>query len=525
MGRTNAFSRLARALRIARWCDDQGLPSREGVERALDLERRALLSRREVLTGLAATGALAALPPLAVGGPKSSLDVGIVGAGLAGLACADRLRARGVVASVYEASDHVGGRCFSLRGFFPGQVAERGGELIDNLHKTMLGYANAFKLAREDYEKHPGEVFYFFDGIRHDEAAVVDEYRAFNAAMRADLQQMSAEPTADTFNEFDAVLDRMTIAEYLETRGAGPLLTKVLGEAYLGEYGRELDEQSCLNMLLFVKVDKRSRFMPFGVSDERYHLVNGNDAIAQGIAAGLPKPVEHGLFLVRVRKISDGRIELTFKQGSRTVVRAHDFVVLTIPFSVLRTIDLDASLELPSWKLSAIKQLGYGTNAKQAVAFNGPFWNQLGSSGSSYSNLEDHQITWETNHSRATSSRAILTDYASGDRGAGMNPQNIQQEADLFVTALDQVFPGALANATRVSGNYLAHIDHWLSNPLALGSYTCYLPGQFTTIAGNEGKPVGNLFFAGEHANSFYVWQGFMEGAALSGIDAANALL
>jgi monoamine oxidase len=139
MGRTNAFSRLARTLRIARWCDDQDLPSREGVERALELQRRGLLSRREVLTGLAATGALAALPPLALGRPQRSLDVGIVGAGLAGLACADRLRARGVVASVYEASDRVGGRCFSLRGFFPGQVAERGGELIDNLHKTMLG--------------------------------------------------------------------------------------------------------------------------------------------------------------------------------------------------------------------------------------------------------------------------------------------------------------------------------------------------------------------------------------------------
>ena len=525
MGRTNAFSRLARTLRIARWCDRHGLPSREGVERALDLERRALLSRREVLTGLAATGALAALPPLALGRPQRILDVGIVGAGLAGLACADRLRARGVVASVYEASDRVGGRCLSLRGFFPGQVAERGGELIDNLHKTMLGYANAFKLAREDYEKHPGEVFYFFDGIHHAEAAVVDEYRAFNAAMRADLQQMSGEPTADSFNAFDAELDRMTIADYLETRGAGPLLTAVLGEAYLGEYGRELDEQSALNLLLFVKVDKRSRFMPFGVSDERYHLVDGNDAIALGIAAGLRKPVDHGLYLVRARRISDGRIELTFKQGNRTVVRAHDAVVLTIPFTVLRAIDLDASLEVPSWKRSAIKELGYGTNAKQTVAFNSAFWNQLGSSGTSYSDLDDHQITWETNHSRATTSRAILTDYASGNRGAGMNPGNVQQEADRFVTALDQVFPGALANATRVGGKYLAQLEHWPSNPLALGSYTCYLPGQFTTIAGNEGKPVGNLFFAGEHANSFYVWQGFMEGAVLSGIDAANALL
>jgi monoamine oxidase len=525
MGRTNAFSRLARTLRIARWCDAHGLPSREGVERCLDLERRTRLSRREVLTGLAATGALAALPPLAFARPQRSLDVGIVGAGLAGLACADRLRARGIVASVYEASDHVGGRCFSLRGFFPGQVAERGGELIDNLHKTMLGYANAFKLAREDYEKHPGEVFYFFDGTRHDEAAVVDEFRAFNAAMRGDLQQMSNEPTADAFNAFDAALDRMTIAEYLETRGAGPLLTNALGEAYLGEYGRELDEQNCLNLLLFVKVDKRSRFLPFGSSDERFHLVEGNDAIAQGIAAGLPRPVERGLFLVRARKTSAGRIELTFRQGGRTVVRAHDVVVLTIPFSVLRRIDLDASLGLPSWKLSAIKQLGYGTNSKQMVGFTSPFWNQLGSSGTSYSDLEDHQITWETNHTRATPSRAVLTDYASGNRGAGMDPRNVQQEADRFVTALDRVFPGALANATRVGGDYLAHIEHWPSNPLALGSYTCYLPGQFTTIAGNEGKPIGNLFFAGEHANSFYDWQGFMEGAMLSGIDAANALL
>jgi monoamine oxidase len=525
MSRTNAFSRLARTLRIARWCDVHGVPSREGVERALDLERRALVSRREVLTGLAATGALAALPPLALGRPPRTLDVGIVGAGLAGLACADRLRARGVVASVYEASDRVGGRCWSLRGFFPGQVAERGGELIDNLHKTMLGYANAFKLAREDYEKHPGDVFYFFDGIHHDEAAVVDEYRAFNAAMRADLQRLSNAPSADAFNAFDAGLDRMTIAEYLETRGAGPLLTAVLGEAYLGEYGRELDEQNCLNLLLFVKVDKRSRFMPFGVSDERYHLVDGNDAIALGIAAGLRKPVEHGLFLVRVRKISDGRIELTFRQGNRTVVRSHEAVVLTVPFTVLRTVDLDASLELPSWKRLAIDELGYGTNAKQIVAFDGPFWNQLGSSGTSYSDLEDHQITWETNHSRATPSRAILTDYASGNRGAGMDPRNVQQEADRFVTALDQVFPGALAGATQVGGRYLAHLEHWPSNPLALGSYTCYLPGQFTTIAGNEGKPVGNLFFAGEHANSFYTWQGFMEGAALSGIDAANLLL
>jgi monoamine oxidase len=85
--------------------------------------------------------------------------------------------------------------------------------------------------------------------------------------------------------------------------------------------------------------------------------------------------------------------------------------------------------------------------------------------------------------------------------------------------------PAAHAAARRVQGNVVAHLEHWPTNPLSLGSYTCYKPGQFTTIAGLEGLPVGNVFFAGEHANSFYVYQGFMEGAALSGVDVAAAIL
>ena len=87
-------------------------------------------------------------------------------------------------------------------------------------------------------------------------------------------------------------------------------------------------------------------------------------------------------------------------------------------------------------------------------------------------------------------------------------------------------YPGALAAARRSeAGHVTVHLEHWPSNPLSRGSYTCYQPGQFTTIAGHEGTSVGNLHFAGEHTNSFYEWQGFMEGAALSGIDAAQRIL
>jgi monoamine oxidase len=57
---------------------------------------------------------------------------------------------------------------------------------------------------------------------------------------------------------------------------------------------------------------------------------------------------------------------------------------------------------------------------------------------------------------------------------------------------------------------------------------TCTRPrSPFTlpTIANNEAKPVGNLFFAGEHTSSFYENQGFLEGAAESGLRAAAEVL
>lgn len=519
--RSSSLRRLASLFRIARDADATGMSSAEAVGKA-----REGLGRRTFLGGMAAASVLAVAPRVArAGKPPPAVDVGIVGGGLAGLQCAYELGRAGLASTIYEASNRIGGRQFSLRGTFPGQAAERGGELIDNLHKTMLGWVNTLGLTREDITRSEGEELYYFDGRQISEATVVDEYRAFVAAMHADLRASSGAPTADAFNAADQALDRLSLADYLTSRGCGRYARKAIEEAYVAEYGREPGEQSALGFLLFIHADKRSKFTPFGIfSDERFHVVEGNDKIATGIAARLPRAPELGMKLEAVRKTSAGRIELTFRSGTRSVVRTHDKVVLAIPFSVLRTISLDASLQLPPWKRTAIDTLGYGDNAKLMLGFKGPYWGELGSTGGSYSDLTNHQTTWETSPTTATSEHAILTDYSGGVRGKNLS-SNVQLEAGKFLGDLERVMPGAAANVKRTGNSYLAHLEHWPSNPLSRGSYTCYLPGQFTTIAGNEGKPVGNLLFAGEHTNSFYDWQGFMEGALLSGIDAAADIL
>ena len=235
MSRSLSFRNLARVIRIARYCEESKISTSEGLQRAA--AQRA--NRREFLANvgkLAVVGGIGSVAwplrhALAARPPGSDVRVAIVGAGLAGLACGDELNNKSIRATLYDASSRVGGRCFSLRGFFPGQVAERGGEFIDNLHKTLLGYAKQFNLALEDVEKvPPGEVFYFFNGQHFPESVVVDEFRELVAAMRDDLRTVG-QPTADSHTDADVLLDFTTLREYLETRDARGIVSKAIEQA------------------------------------------------------------------------------------------------------------------------------------------------------------------------------------------------------------------------------------------------------------------------------------------------------
>src|SRR6188472_1885202 len=131
MGRTALFSRLSR------------------IFTKLDRERRetSALGRRELLGLSALTAGAALLPACGEDEPTPPADdatvpVVVVGAGLAGVHAAYRLKQARVGVAVYEASSRVGGRTFTLRGAFPdGQIAEMGGELIDTNHAAMFALA------------------------------------------------------------------------------------------------------------------------------------------------------------------------------------------------------------------------------------------------------------------------------------------------------------------------------------------------------------------------------------------------
>ncbi|MGA2761104.1 MAG: FAD-dependent oxidoreductase [Candidatus Cybelea sp.] len=109
-----------------------------------------------------------------------------------------------------------------------------------------------------------------------------------------------------------------------------------------------------------------------------------------------------------------------------------------------------------------------------------------------------------------TDDRADLDDAARAERARLFARPAFEQ--------LEQIWPGVAQtwNGRATFGNAQA-------DPNILASYSCWLVGQCTTIAGHEARPQGRVHFAGEHTSVEY--QGFMEGGAQSGIRAAEEIL
>ena len=512
MGRTPLFTGLVRALRLAWATERSGMPAAELAARAAT---RRGVTRRHVLAGAAAAGGALAIgcgpraAPAAPagGGPR----IGIVGGGMAGLSCAWHLQQAGLRAEVFEGSARVGGRMFSARGKFgDGQVAELGGELINSDHTTMHALAAALEIQLDDL--HAGEPpghereSFFVGGRRVTEAELAEAFRPLAVRMAAAMTGADDAKLAE--------LDRASITEWLDRAEAGVMMRGLLAEAYTGEFGLEAEEQSVLNLLEMIDYEERDHFRLLGDSDERYHTRGGNDLFPTRLAERLATPVELGSRLVAIAAVgAGGGYRLTFERDGTTVERTFDHVVLAIPFTILR--EVDVRLDLPPRKRQVIAELGYGTNAKLMGGFSRRPWREDHNASGTVVTDAGLQFLWDTARGQPGAA-GILTNYCGGRRGAGLDRGTADEQLRAALPTIEQIFPGAAAAYTGTAVRM-----HWPTVKLARGSFACYRVGQWG-LRGAEGERVGNLHFCGEHCSTEF--QGFMEGAASSGAAVARVL-
>jgi monoamine oxidase len=481
------------------------------------------LRRREFLIGLGAAGTVACVPPPAdkLAAARGRSSVAIVGGGIAGLHCCHRLKALGIDATLFEAQGRLGGRIFTDRTTFAaqdGQHCELGGELIDTPHLTMLDLCEEFSLPLIDYRDDDDTLdtlYAHFGGARLDPALLLEDFSPL--AAQFDIDVTAADSSDGEFERLDA----LSIADYFDelvstgVMSANNSARQLLEVAYNIEYGLEVDEQSALNLLYLVGTDQNAIEL-FGASDELLRLRDGNDALISALVDAVADRIETDKMLVRLATTSGGRHKLSFADGDE---RVFDRVVLALPFSVLREVDLTEAA-LSEQKRFAIDSIGYGTNAKLMLGFDARVWRTVhNSNGESFTDLAA-QCTWETSRLQPGSA-GILTNYTGGASGIAVGNGTAAEAATRALADLEQVFPGvAAAHNDRVAR------FHWPTHPYVKASYACYRPGQWLSLYGTEGEAEGTLHFCGEHTS--LEAQGYMEGGAETGarcaVEVADAI-
>lgn len=506
---------------------------RQAVDRQIErtLPGEQMFSRRSLLkaTGLALGGALVGNKLRAQPLQKAAASrIGIVGAGIGGLVAALTLQDAGVSCEVYESSLRIGGRMHSNNRFWQqGQTSEWCGEFIDTINHTIRGLAARFGLQLVDVnaaDPARSQDTNFFSGGYYTDRELAEDMRTVAPILVEQNKAIGPLATYNHYTEAGFFFDNLSAYDWIENYVPGghtSRLGQYLDVATVTEDGLDTAQQSSLNLIFPLD------------SDERFHIQNGNEQLPQAIAASLPKgTVRTGwrLTAIAADRDSGGPITLSFSSPSGVRTETFDYVILALPFSVLRGLDIREAGFDPL-KIQAINQLGYGTNSKLMLQFDDRYWNGRGTwpgigDGFVETDLQ-FQSTWDS--SRAEPGRdGLLTGYTGGTPGASFQPKGpytTSRGSDLtagyaqqFLDQLEIVWPGVGSHYTG-----LAALSYPTGDPNLLGSYSTYKVGQYTQFGNYEKVRQGRVFFAGEHTS--YNFQGFMEGGARSGQRAAGEVL
>ncbi len=415
----------------------------------------------------------------------------ILGAGLSGLAAANLLSKNNVDVTVLEARDRIGGRVFSHKfNEKDNIVIELGAEWIGGSHTRLLQICKEFGLELLNNQFNDSliydSVYYkpddwdFSDEWQIKFKKIIDDYRTMTEKEKIMLDKMD---WWRFLMNHDIPMKDLDIREYADSTDFGESIRFVSAYAALAEYA----ESNSTNEM-------------------DYKVSGGNSKIASSLADKLG-----------IEKIKISHKVVSVDQGSSITVRCEngesfvcDKLICTLPTYSLSKINWSPSL--PSEKINAVNELQYARINKSAILFNQKFWKEDAFSilTDSFSHYFYHATKFQD------PDKGVLISYAVGDKADIISRLNKNDRGRLVAESLRTPF-GDVSSLIDNNVNY-----YWGLDKYSMGAYALYGKGQWYSVMPVLKEKFNNIYFAGEHVAD---WQGFMEGAIVSGEEAAEDLL
>ena len=469
-------------------------------------------------------------PPVLPAGLGKGRRVTIIGAGIAGLTSALELSKAGFTCTVLEARSRPGGRNWTIRGGdrvvqtdgtqtvawpqAPHLYFNAGPARIPHHHRALLGYCRELGVQMEimmnDNRAALLQDDKAFGGKPVQAKQVVNDTRGYLSELLSKAMSsggLDRELSRDDRERLSAV-----VAAFGDLREDGRF--KGTGRAgFIEPPGAAMQfgtPRAPLPLAELLKADfwqfKANFGEDFEMASTMLQPVGGMDQIPRAFAARVGHLIRYDSVVDAIRKTATGaRVQVRLNGGPVQAIDS-DFVICTVPLSVLRAIPNDFAPAVQQ----AIASVAYATSSK--IAFYAPrrFWEEDDAiyGGNSWTTREITQILYPS-HGITKADGVLVGSYCFGfDPADDMGRFPVAERLRMALASGERLHPG-YAGMVR-NGVSVA----WPKVPFNSGSWALWTDEQRKgSVYRALLQADGPVYFAGEHLSNLVSWQ---EGAILS---------
>jgi monoamine oxidase len=411
----------------------------------------------------------------------------IIGAGMSGCSAAYHLKNEGYTVQILEARNRIGGRVFTNR--------ERGYP-IDLGASWMHGN-----------KQNPLEPLLRQFGAKSKET----DYE--NVALLNGESEITPETLFNSYQKFQAILDKIKAETEFSIKDQN--LRDLLDSYYKKEILDDMDKKLFIYFERGIENElgtELSKLSSYGIFHIGEKIEGGDELVYSGfdiVLLGLLKNININFNqkVISVRQFTDSvNIE------TQNNVYSADFVIITVPVSVLQKNHIVFDPPLPMEKSNAISKIPFGFYSKYILEFPEKFWTDE----DAYVQLKGMKNQWYELliNLEPYTNKPVLGFLSSGERAKSVEKdKNLQPKA---ISELKKIFD------VNIPAPLKTFQTDWSLDPYSLGAFT-YPNREMDSLVKEYSKPFGKVFFAGEGTHEKYF--SYLHGAYLSGLREAERIL